>query len=83
MMESISNRGRLCLKALREFGGYIAVIWASIPNYGDRFHHGEPISTAFAESTIDQVVSKRMVKGSRCGGFSVGRTTCYRCGRRC
>jgi hypothetical protein len=30
--------------------------------YGDRFRHGELISTAFAESTTNQVVSKRMVK---------------------
>ena len=30
--------------------------------YGDRYRHGEAISTAFAESTVNQVVSKRMVK---------------------
>jgi hypothetical protein len=35
---------------------------ASIPNYGDRYRHGEAISTAFAESTVNQVISKRMVK---------------------
>jgi hypothetical protein len=33
-----------------------------IPNYGDRYRHGETISTAFGESTVNQVVSKRMVK---------------------
>jgi hypothetical protein len=33
-----------------------------IPNYGDRYRHGEAISTAFAESTVNQVVSRRMVK---------------------
>jgi hypothetical protein len=33
-----------------------------IPNYGDRHRHGEAISTAFAESTVNQVISKRMVK---------------------
>ena len=33
-----------------------------IPNYGDRYRHGETISTAFVESAINQVVSKRMVK---------------------
>ncbi len=31
-------------------------------NYGERHRYGETISTAFAESTINQVVSKRMVK---------------------
>ncbi len=50
------------LKALRQFSGYIAASRAFIPNNGDRHRHGEPISTAFAESTINQVVSKRMVK---------------------
>jgi hypothetical protein len=56
------ERGRKLLKALREFQGYIAANRTYTPNYGDRYRHGEPISTAFAESTINQVVSKRMVK---------------------
>jgi hypothetical protein len=33
-----------------------------IPNYGERYRYGETISTAFVESTINQVVSRRMVK---------------------
>ena len=33
-----------------------------IPNYGERYRYGETISTAFVESTINWVVSKRMVK---------------------
>ena len=45
-----------------EFRGYIANNSAFIPNYGDRYRYGEVISTAFVESTINQVVSKRMVK---------------------
>jgi hypothetical protein len=35
---------------------------SSIPNYGDRYRHGEAISTSFVESTVNQVISKRMVK---------------------
>ena len=35
---------------------------ASISNYGERYRNGERISTAFTESTINQVVSKRLVK---------------------
>jgi len=49
-------------KAIQEFGHYIAVNRAFVPNYGDRYRHGEAISTAFVESTVNQVVSKRMVK---------------------
>jgi hypothetical protein len=32
-----------------------------IPNYAERYRYAEAISTAFAESTINPVVSKRMV----------------------
>jgi hypothetical protein len=31
-------------------------------NYGERYRNGERISTGFVESTVNQVVSKRMVK---------------------
>ncbi len=33
-----------------------------IPNYGERWRYGEAISTAFVESTVNEVVAKRMVK---------------------
>jgi hypothetical protein len=50
------------LKMVREFRGYIVANQAFIPNYGDRYRHDEPISTAFVESTVNYVVSKRCVK---------------------
>jgi hypothetical protein len=53
---------RKLVKEVREFGRYIEANQNFIPNYGDRYWHGETISTAFAESTVNQVVSKRMVK---------------------
>ena len=34
---------------------------SSIPNDGDRYRYGRKISTSFAESTVNQVISKRMV----------------------
>jgi len=49
-------------KYVRELTAYIAHNAASIVNYGERYRNGERISTAFTESTINQVVSKRMVK---------------------
>ena len=49
-------------KTVREFGGYINANAGSIPNYGERHRAGEAISTAFVESTVNQVISKRMVK---------------------
>ena len=49
-------------KAAREFMGYIDSNKELIPNYADRYHYGEAISTAFVESTVNEVVSRRMVK---------------------
>jgi len=49
-------------KYVRELGTYIANNAPSIVNYGERYRNGERISTGFVESTINQVVSKRMVK---------------------
>jgi hypothetical protein len=50
------------LKAVAEFHTYIEDNRRFIPNYGERFRQGERISTGFVESTVNQVVSKRMVK---------------------
>jgi|NGEPerStandDraft_6_1074524.scaffolds.fasta_scaffold38132_1 hypothetical protein len=49
-------------KAMREFGGYLSANACCIPNYAERRLAGEAISTAFVESTVNQVISKRMVK---------------------
>ena len=53
---------RKLLKAVTEFGGYMRANASCIPNYGERYRSGEAISSAFVESTVNQVVSKRMVK---------------------
>jgi hypothetical protein len=45
-----------------EFETYIRNNCAFIPNFGERYRQGETISTAFVESTINQVVSRRFVK---------------------
>jgi hypothetical protein len=60
--EEPSERAKKLLKAVSEFHHYIEVNQSSIPNYGDRYRHGEAIATSFAESTVNQVISKRMVK---------------------
>lgn len=53
--------GKLC-KTVQEFYTFIERNRAFIPNYGERYRNGERISTGFVESTVNQVVSKRMVK---------------------
>ena len=57
-----SERAKKLLKAVSEFRHYIEANQTFIPNYGDRYRHGEAIASSFAESTVNQVVSKRMVK---------------------
>lgn len=61
-MEPVPEGIKKLQKAVNEFRGYIAVNKPFIPNYGDRYRHGETISTSFVESTMNQVVSRRMVK---------------------
>lgn len=55
------NKKKL-LKAIKEFRSYIKANQSFIPNYGDRYRHDETITTAFVESTVNYVVSKRFVK---------------------
>jgi hypothetical protein len=37
------------------------------PNYGERYRHGERISTGFVEATVNQVISKRFCKKQQMG----------------
>ena len=50
------------VKAVSEFHGYIQNNAQFIPNYGEKWRYGETISTAFVESTVNQVIAKRMEK---------------------
>jgi hypothetical protein len=49
-------------RAVQKFRGYIENNRDCIPNYGQRYRRGETISTAFVESTVNYVLSKRFVK---------------------
>jgi hypothetical protein len=49
-------------KSLSELHTYIENNRPFIPNYGERHRYGEAISTAFVESTVNEVISRRMVK---------------------
>jgi hypothetical protein len=53
---------RKIAKSVAEFHTYIRANESFIPNYGDRYRYGEVISTAFVESTVKEVISKRFVK---------------------
>ena len=62
MLEENPANKKKMLKAVHELRTYIEANQAFIPNYGDRYRHEETISTAFMESTVNYVVSKRFVK---------------------
>jgi hypothetical protein len=57
-----SNSAKKVFEGLDDFRTYICNNREFMPNFGERRHQGETISTAFVESTINQVVSKRFVK---------------------
>ena len=60
--QSGSDAAARMLKYVRELETYITNNTGAIVNYGERYRNGDRISTGFVESTINQVVSKRMVK---------------------
>ena len=62
MLEKNPANKKKLQKAVKEMFGYISANKNFIPNYGDRYRHKETISTAFVESTVNYVVSKRFVK---------------------
>jgi hypothetical protein len=54
-------RGKFA-RAACEFAAYIAGNADSIINYRERFRAGERISSAFVETTVNAVISKRFAK---------------------
>ncbi len=60
--DKTSPEQKKLLKTAEEFNTYITNNQKFIPNYGERYRNGERISTGFVESTVNQVISKRMVK---------------------
>lgn len=60
--EAISLERKKLLKTVQHFARYILANADFIPDYGDRYRNEETITTAFVESAVNQVVSKRMVK---------------------
>ena len=55
------NKKKL-LKHLEEMSTYIENKRYLIPNYGEKWRYGETIATSFVESTVNEVITKRMVK---------------------
>jgi hypothetical protein len=81
-IEGSSEKQRKLLKSVKEYGDYINANKSFIPNYGDRRRHGETISTAFVESTVNYVVSKLMVKKQQMRWSERGAHYFYKVGHR-
>jgi hypothetical protein len=62
MPPSSRDNVRKLQSKLAQFVGYIDANRTFVPNYGRRYRAGKPISTSFAESTVDQIISRRFVK---------------------
>lgn len=60
-----SDEARKLARTLREFDHYTRTNQSSLPNYGDRYRNGEPISSSLAEASVNQIISKRFVKKQR------------------
>ena len=61
-IEDSSPQHRKLLKAVRAFETYLTNNRTFIPDYGERYRQGKIIATAFVESAVNQVVSRRFVK---------------------
>ena len=59
--EASLEAGKLA-RTLHEFDHSIRSNQSSLPNYDDRHRNGEPISSSLAESSVNQIISKRFVK---------------------
>jgi hypothetical protein len=62
IIEESTEALRKRLQGVYELHTYIDNNRGYIPNFGERYRNGESISTAFVESTVNQVISKRLVK---------------------
>jgi len=62
LIQARSASAKKVADGVGEFDTYIRNNREFIPNFGERRRQGETISTAFVESTINQVVSRRFVK---------------------
>jgi hypothetical protein len=47
---------------LKDLIDYLEANQAMLVNYGARRRRGEPISTAFVESAVNEIISRRMIK---------------------
>lgn len=70
--EQLPERAQRFLVLLQEFRTYVFRNRGFIVNYGERYRNKEEISTAFVESTVNWVISKRFCKKQQMGWSVLG-----------
>ncbi len=65
-------------KSLDEFRTYVVNNTRTIPDYAERHHDGERVSTAFAESTVSTIVGKRFSECQQMSWPKSGHISCFR-----
>jgi len=61
-LESVYPSIKRFARTAEEFQVYVKNNAHAIPNYGERWRHGERVATSFVESTVNVVVGKRFTK---------------------
>jgi hypothetical protein len=64
-LKGLSAMGAADQRLLKQLPGcdrYICANGDYVVNYGDRYRNGERIATAFVESTVNELISRRFVK---------------------
>ena len=60
--EENNNEKHKLWKTVSEFFEYVNTNSSFIPNYSERYNHGEAVSSAVAESAVNEIISRRMAK---------------------
>lgn len=63
--ENRAHKKNKLWRVVCEFYQYIRLNKQFIPNYGDRYRHKEAVSSACAESAVNELISKRMAKSQQ------------------
>lgn len=60
--ENKNHKKHKLWKIVTEFYEYIKLNVPFITNYGERYRHGEAVSSAVAESAVNEIISRRLAK---------------------
>ena len=71
-LDLLYDKRRKLVQHLSDMINYIDNNSHLITNYGEKYRYGETITTAFVESTVNEIVAKRMVKKKQMQWSQIG-----------